>query len=75
MSNGADMRSCKNHKYEAESGCCGKHSNGSEAGCCGNHKHEGDSGCNNTAAESCTHCGHGAEKTAKNNEWTSTNLK
>lgn len=79
MSKSAETTCCKNHKHEGESGCCGKHSHGSEEGCCGNHKHEGECGCgeNNTVAstESCAHCGHGAKKTAKDNEWTSTNLK
>lgn len=59
------LASCKNHKHE------------SKAGCCGNHKHEGECGCghNHAHEESCSKEGCGCNKTATDNNWTSTNLK
>lgn len=63
--------------YEAIVSCCKNHKH--EGGCCGKHKHEGGCGCGHkhSGIESSigSGCGHGAEKTATDNAWTSTNLK
>lgn len=67
MSNAEETTSCKNHKHEGESECCKNNKHSDECSC--GHKH--------SKGESPSHqgCEHGAEKTATNNEWTSTNLK
>lgn len=79
MSNSEEIISNKNHKHEGKSECCGNHSHESGDGCCKNNKHSDEHSCGHkhSKSESSLHqdLEHGAEKTATNNEWTSTNMK
>ena len=65
MNNDIAISACKGHGHEG--GCCGKHKHQGGCGC--GHKHsKGDSSINSGL-------GNGSEKTATDNDWTSTNLK